>query len=157
MHARVCSVRALPAPPRPAHPHLTSAPAHPPTPHAQEVVGALVALLSCLPPEAREERVLPTYRDLCRDAVWSVRQECAAELAAVAAALPRAAFRDALLPLHAELCGDASAWVQTGARRQCGPLLARVHPDDAGEGERMGVWVGVGGCSRERECWWVQS
>ena len=67
----------LPGEQRVAHrllpqPHLLTfqTPTHP----AQEVVGALIALLACLPEEDREARVLPTYCELARDPVWSVRQ-----------------------------------------------------------------------------------
>ncbi|KAL4425718.1 hypothetical protein ABPG75_009734 [Micractinium tetrahymenae] len=94
-------------------------------------VSGLVALAGCLPEQERTGGLLSAFADLCADQVWSVRQDCASELAALAARLPRPAVRDRLLPLWAALVGDISAWVLSAARRQAGPLLAGIHPEDA--------------------------
>lgn len=107
---------------------------------SQHAVSGLVQLAACLPLEARCAEVTDTFADLCGDPVWSVRQDCATELAALAACLPREAVRDRLLPLWQALAGDVSAWVQAAARRQAGPLLASVHPDDITDGA-WACWV----------------
>ena len=134
-------------------------------PLLQHSVAGLVKLAACLPQEHSTTDVLPAFADLCTDQVWSVRQDCASELSNMAAELPRAAVRDQLLPLWAALAGDASAWVQAAARRQAGPLLAYVHPEDAppgklGRGVAGGGWRGCtqqgreegGPASRQRCC-----
>ena len=104
-------------------------------------MSGLVQLAACLPLEVRCGEVAATFADLCGDPVWSVRQDCATELAALAACLPREAVRDRLLPLWQALAGDVSAWVKAAARRQAGPLLASLHPDDITDGGWAG-WVG---------------
>lgn len=93
-------------------------------------VAGLVQLAGCLPEAERTGPLLSAFADLCADQVWSVRQECASELAELASRLPRPAVRDRLLLLWQALAGDVSAWVQAAARRQAGPLLSTIHPED---------------------------
>lgn len=101
-------------------------------------------LAACVPEAERTGPLLSAYADLCADQVWSVRQDCAGELAAMAAHLPRQAVRDRLLPLWLALAGDVSAWVQTAAHRQAGPLLASISPEDCTEGGWVARVAGEG-------------
>ncbi|PRW59401.1 phosphatase 4 regulatory subunit 1 [Chlorella sorokiniana] len=96
-------------------------------------VSGLVQLAGCLPLEARSGQLMSAFAELCADSVWSVRQGCASELAVLAQQLPREALRDRLLPLWEALVTDVSAWAKAAARRQAGPLLTIVHPDDCPE------------------------
>lgn len=120
----------------------------PPCPPAQHAVTGLVQLAGCLPEGERAGTLLSAFADLCADQVWSVRQDCASDLAALAQHLPREAVRDRLLPLWQALAGDISAWVQAAAKRQAGPLLAAVHPDDCMDGA-----AGLGGAACVRSAW----
>jgi hypothetical protein len=100
----------------------------------QHSVAGLVQLAACLPVKQLEAALMPAFGELCTDPVWSVRQDCANALAELACHLPRQAATERLLPLWRTLAGDVSVWVQAAARRQTGPLLTALHPDDCPDG-----------------------
>ena len=74
---------------------------------------------------------LPKFLALCKDAMWSVRKNCAEVFTVVATVSQLVTRKKILAPAFVALLQDSSKWVRVAAYQTLGPFITTFAADDS--------------------------